>query len=486
MFHSIKTRLTMTFILFFFIVEGIQLLGIYFFFNDAFLKQKENTIIQAFDEINDEQLDEPDILEDVIAVMEDYEATANLYFCLTDRDTGNVLYSTNDSINKNIDFTDVNNSRYDEEAEPKVIHGYNSNNWLVLYRSILTANHCYNTVIWTCYEAAFYNTIWGLAPIFLLTILASALVGGFLAFSFSNHLVKPIKQMDVVASQIAMQDFSTTLPKLKRKDELYRLSVSINKMSNQLEQDMNELKEINLQLEADIKEKERIDQMRRQFLSNVSHDLKTPLAILSSYAEMLLTEGEHINKADYLNVILEEAHEMSSMVGKLLELSRLEHDAEQLTLTPADISELLKSLLDTRAILFEQKNIKLIADIHPDLVCLADEAYLAQAFDNYLSNAVKYTDNNGCCKVSLTLEGENILYSVENTCPPLEEEEMSSIWSSFYKVDKARKHEKNMSVGLGLYIVKTITLAHHGAYNVENTPTGIRFSISLPRYVDNK
>lgn len=481
MFHSIRTRLAFIFLCFFLLLESIQLTSIYLFIDQAYKQQKETMMLQAFDEINDEEIEDATIYEDIVAIMQDYEVTSNLYFCLIDRSSDKVLYSTNESIRDSVDFTHVNDDKYDEEADPVTVEGYNSNHWLALYRSILTDEHCYNTIIWTCYEAEFNNTIWGILPILLLTILVSCVLSAILAFPFSNHIVKPIRRIDKVAQRIARQDFSSDLPLPKSKDELFRLSENINLMSKQLEKDMNTLKDINATLAKDIDEKQRIDKMRREFLSNVSHELKTPLAIVSSYAEMLKYEGEHIDRDEYLEVILEESKQMSQMIGKLLELSRLEHATESMNMVPANLSELTESLLDTRKLLFEQKGLTLTCKIEPDIIVNADEIYLAQAMGNYIANALKYSSENGTVTITLEKKEDNAYFSVSNPCTPLDDKDLDAIWESFYKTDKSRtKDNKDMSVGLGLYIVKTIILAHHGSYGVENLPDGVRFYLSLP------
>lgn len=480
MFHSIRTRLAFIFLCFFLLLESIQLVGIYLFVDRAYKEQKEEMMLQAFDEINDEEIDNSAIYEDIVAIMQDYEVTSNLYFCLIDRSSDKVLYSTNESIRDSVDFTHVDDDKYDEDAEPITVEGYNSNHWLALYRSILTDNHCYNTIIWTCYEAEFNNTMWGVLPILLLTILISCILSAILAFPFSNHIVKPIRRIDRVTQRIAKQDFSSKLPLPKSKDELFRLSQNINLMSEQLEQDMNTLKDVNATLARDIDEKQKIDKMRREFLSNVSHELKTPLAIVSSYAEMLKYEGEHIDKEEYLEVILEESKQMSQMIGKLLDLSRLEHAIERMDMSPANLSELTESLIDTRKLLFEQKGLKLELFIEPDIMVNADETYLAQALGNYISNALKYSSANGTVSITLKKRENNAYFSVSNPCTPLPEKEMEAIWESFYKTDKSRTKDGDMSVGLGLYIVKTIVLAHHGSYGVKNLSDGVCFHLSLP------
>ena len=482
MFHSVRARLIVIFIGFFLLIEAFQILTIYFSLNNAFLNQKTTTELNAYNEINDDRIDDPDIFQDIVEVMSEYETTTNLYFCIMDRSTKEVLYSTNNTItNKEFDFDDVNDDEYDAEHDAKIINGYNSIKWLVLYRNIQSDDHIYNVVIWTCYEAELNNTVVSLAPMFIIMVAVTLVFGILLAFLFSNYIVKPIKNIDEVAQAITNQDFSHTIELPKAKDEIYRVADNINIMSEQLKLDMDTLRDYNQQLEQDIEEKIRIDRMRRQFLSNVSHELKTPLAILSSYAEMLMTEGDRIDRNEYLNVIVDEAREMSSMVGNLLNVSRLEHATEYLETEPTNISDIVGALADSRRLLFEQEGLLFSSNIEENLYANADEIYVSQAFDNFISNALKYTTPKGNVKITLKGDDEHITYTVYNDSKPLPEEELTAIWESFYKMDKSRTQDGNMSVGLGLYIVKTIIDAHNGEYYAENVDGGVEFTIILDR-----
>ena len=486
MFRSITAKLIFFFMLFFCLVEGIQLLCIYLFFNDAFLSQKKATIQQAYDEINDDQLDDPTIFEDIVAVMQEYEATTNLYFCIIDRQSGDVHYSTNDSIKEHISFTKVDDKQYDKGSDAQVLSGYNSNKWVVIYRTIETEEHLYNVVIWTCYEGEFNNTILGLSPIFLLIVLLSAIVGGFFAYQLAYRVVRPIKEIDRATQKISKQDFSSKVSVPKSNDELHRLATNINIMSEQLEDDMTALKTANEQLEQDIQEKIRIDQMRQDFLSNVSHELKTPLAIISSYAEMLKYEGANINQEEYLDVILDESQQMSQMIGKLLNLSRLEHATEHIEQHPVAFSSLVQTMAESRHILFEQSHLTFHANIAPDLIVLGDENYLSQVIDNYIGNALKYTTTNGTVTLQVTVQNGMVQLEIENTASPLSDELLENVWENFYKGDKSRNKDRNMSVGLGLYIVKTIMTALGGEYGVRNTDTGVCFCIRLKEYTSHE
>ncbi len=480
MFHSVRSRLIAIFIGFFLLIEAFQILTIYFSLNNAFLNQKTTTELNAFNEINDDRLDDPDIFQDIVEVMSEYETTTNLYFCIMDRETKEVLYSTNNTItNKEFDFENVKNDEYDAEKDALIINGYNSVKWLVLYRNIQSEDHIYNVAIWTCYEAELNNTVVSLAPMFIIMIAITLVFGVLLAFLFSNYIVQPIKHIDEAAQAITNQDFSHTIELPRIKDEIYRVADNINTMSEQLKLDMDTLREYNQQLEQDIEEKIRIDQMRRQFLSNVSHELKTPLAILSSYAEMLMTEGDRIDRNEYLSVIVDEAREMSSMVGNLLNVSRLEHATEYLETVPTNISDIVGSLADSRQVLFEQEGLDYTTDIEEGLYANADEIYVSQAFDNFLSNALKYATPKGHVNVTLKSDDEHITYTVYNDSEPIPENELTSIWESFYKMDKSRTQDGNMSVGLGLYIVKTIIDAHNGEYFAKNVDGGVEFTIVL-------
>ena len=481
MFHSIRTRLIFTFLFFLALIECAQLLIIYFFTNDAYFQQKKELLAQAYNEINDDEFDDAAIFEDIKAVLQDYEQTSNLYFSISNEQTKELLYATN-----NNDLARKNEKRFSkfiahDHQDPcvHVITGNNSSKWLVLSGSILTDNNSYQILIWTCYEAEFQNAIQSLTPVVIIMLLVSCLIGILLSINISGRIVKPIKQIDLAAQNIADLHFDNKIILPKHKDEIYRLAQNIDKMSDKLERDMNTLKEVNEQLALDIEEKSRIDQMRRQFLSNISHDLKTPRAIISSYAEMIKYEGEHINTEEYLDVIMEESSHMTKMVASLLELSRLEYAADHFILSPCNISETVQSLLENRLILFTQNDLQVTSDITPDLIVNADECYLAQAFDNYFSNAMKYSIKPGTVTVSLKQENNEAVFSVSNPCQALSEEEQQSIWESFYKVDKSRTTSEHMSVGLGLYIVKTIVTAHKGSYHVENTDSGITFSIRL-------
>lgn len=487
MFHSIRTRLITTFLLFLALIESSQLFILYFFTNDSYLRQKKETIAQSYDEINDDEFDDPEVYNDIVAVMQDYEQTSNLYFTIINTNTGKPVYNTNDHTNSKdlyAKFLKLS-QEFEDDLSVHLITGKNSIKWMVMYGTIDTEANSYQTLIWTCYEAEFRNAIQSLFPIVLLTLFISCILGFILAINITGRIVKPIKQIDLTAQNIANQNFDNEILLPKHHDEIYRLAQNISKMSDKLKHDMTTLKEVNEQLENDIEEKRRIDEMRRQFLSNVSHDLKTPIAIISSYAEMIKYEGEHINKDDYLDVIIEESSNMTKMVASLLELSRLEYAADHLELEECNISETLDSLLENRRILFEQDNLTVVTNIEPDLYVLADEFYLCQAFDNYFSNAIKYSKKPGTVTISLVKDGANAVFSVTNPGNPLTDKEQKDIWDSFYKVDKSRTHTNNMSVGLGLYIVKTIVNAHHGTYHVENCDAGIRFSINL-QMLENK
>lgn len=481
-FRSIKTKLSVIFVLLFVAVELAEILSIIALFGHSFYIQKRNTMLEAYDDINDDSILNKDVLQDTISVMEDYEATSGLYFCIMKDQGKTVIYSTNDSVAENSAFARVDDpSVFDNNKGPEKVDGYNSNQWMVMYRTIKTDQGDLDVIIWTCIEATASAAISGLIP--LMTAISAALLVLviFVSLYITDRIVKPIKQVDQVAMDISGHDYKVRVPAPKSRDEVYRLSVSINHMADQLESDMTELEEKNAQLEQDIREKSRIDKMRVDLFSNISHELKTPLAVISSYAEMLKYEGENIDRDEYLDVIMEESKDMSRLIRNLLDLSHLEHQTQNMEMERSCISDMTQSLLDTRRILFEQRHISLISDIEPDLYASADESFLSSAFDNYLSNAVKYTTDEMITYVTLQGTENSIIYRVENTAAHFDQEEMDSIWDSFYRGDKSHKKDEYSSMGLGLYIVKTITAAHHGTCSVQNTSRGVMFSIEIPR-----
>jgi len=216
---------------------------------------------------------------------------------------------------------------------------------------------------------------------------------------------------------------------------------------------------------------------RRQMVSNIAHELKTPLAIVHSYCEGLKEHIAEEKRERYLDVILTETERMDAMVLEMLDLSRLEAGKVKLSRDEFSLSGLARSVFDKLSALADEKELQVEYEFDGDCIIVADEARITQAVTNYASNAVQYTPSGGTVWVRAYSKRGETVFSVENTGEPLTGEELSSVWESFYRADKSRS---DRGTGLGLAITKNIIELHGGKCFVRNTAKGVEFGFRLP------
>ena len=253
-------------------------------------------------------------------------------------------------------------------------------------------------------------------------------------------------------------------------------------LSEQLETKISELKSANNELKGDIEKKERIDEMRKEFLSNVSHELKTPIALIQGYAEGLkdnISEDQE-SREFYCDVIIDEAAKMNHMVKKLLTLNQIEFGNGQVEFERFDITALLRSVLNATNIMFRQKEVTLDFPEYDPVYVWGDEYRIEEVITNYISNALNHVEQAGRISVRLKLLEGRVRVSVFNTGQPIPEEDIDLIWEKFYKVDKARTREYGGN-GIGLSIVKAIMNSINQACGVKNWENGVEFWFELDR-----
>ena len=313
-----------------------------------------------------------------------------------------------------------------------------------------------------------------------------SIIGGSIAIYFiSNNMTKPLLELSNIAMKMSRLEFENKY-EVKSEDEIGKLGTAINELSFKLEKAIKELKNANIQLKMDLEKKEQLDLMRQDFVANVSHELKTPIALIRGYAEGL--ENQDILKDDenrnyYISVIKDEAEKMNSLVYKLLNLSSLERGMEELTIERINLLDVVNGVANNFAITINDKKINLLIDILDKTFVWADGYKLEDVVRNYISNAINHVDDNKFIKVyTENIDGEKIRLSVFNSGLQLDEEERKKIWEKFYKVDKARTRSYG-GTGLGLSIVKAIAEKHNttcGCDNVEiNGYKGMKFYFDL-------
>lgn len=302
------------------------------------------------------------------------------------------------------------------------------------------------------------------------------LIGAALIWHFSQRITKPITELTEISKKMANLDFDAKYES-GGNNEIGVLGQNLNHLSDTLLQSMTELKTANNELKKDIEKKEEIDAMRREFLSNVSHELKTPIALIQGYAEGLQENITDEKEKDfYCEVIVDEANKMNGMVKKLLSLNQLE--SGQVDMERFDIVPLIKGILQTSAILIQQKKAEVIFQQAKPLFVWGDEFKVEEVITNYFTNALNHIKGDNKIEIRLE-EKDGIVYtSIFNSGDPIPNEDIDKIWTKFYKVDKARTREYGGN-GIGLSIVKAIMDSMNQQYGVRNYDNGVEFWFAL-------
>lgn len=304
-------------------------------------------------------------------------------------------------------------------------------------------------------------------------------VGMLIVRFVSNRVTKPILELADISEKMANLDFDAKYTS-GGDNEIALLGANINKLSEKLEATISELKTANIELRTDLEKKNEIDEMRREFISNVSHELKTPIALVQGYAEGLKdnVNSDEESRDFYCDVIIDEAAKMNRLVLSLLELSQLESGAKAVSMERFDIVQLIKNCATSIGILLEQNEITLIFKQQDPVYVWADEFKVEQVVNNYLSNAIHYAKYEKIIEITVEKMKKTARISVFNTGDPVPEEAIDKLWTKFYKVDKARTREYGGS-GIGLSIVKAIMESFGQDYGVESRDNGVTFWFEL-------
>ena len=312
-----------------------------------------------------------------------------------------------------------------------------------------------------------------------ITLVVAGIIASFISRKFTN----PILQLNDIANKMAKLDFSKKYRITDTEDEINELGRSINTMSDKLEATIKELQKNNIELEKDIEEKSKIDEMRKQFISDVSHELKTPIALIQGYAEGLIenVNSDEESRKFYAEVILDETNKMDKLVKQLLELMKLEYGKREFDNEKFNINELINEVLRKCSVMINEKNIKVYFENKEPIYVYADEFYMDQIITNYLTNAIKHAEEvEKETKIEIKVEkvSNKIRVSVFNTGENIPEEDLQRIWGRFYKLDSSRNRQDGGS-GIGLALVKAIMNNYQNEYGVENKKNGVEFYFDM-------
>ena len=305
----------------------------------------------------------------------------------------------------------------------------------------------------------------------------------------AGKITKPIGELAELSERMSALDFEAKYTSGGR-NEIGVLGEHMNELSETLEKTVSELKTSNNELKRDIEKKEKQNDMRLEFLSNIAHELKTPIALIQGYAEGLkdvVAESEE-DRDYYCGVIIDESDKMNKLVKNLMTLNELEFGSDKVNLERFDLTELIRGCIEAQRLIIDQQGIRIDFDIDKPYYVWSDEFKTEQVFTNYLSNAIHYCeepadsgvtgDRAKRIEVRFRDKGNDLRVSVFNTGKPVPEEALGRLFEKFYKVDKARSREYGGS-GIGLSIVKAIMDALNKGYGAVNYDNGVEFWFEL-------
>ena len=305
---------------------------------------------------------------------------------------------------------------------------------------------------------------------------------GIAIYFIVTYYTKPLRVLADYAQELSTGDFDAHYEyKHLRMDEIGSLGESFNQIGEKLESVIGELKTSNMNLENELREKTQMEEQRKKYMSDVSHELKTPIALISGYAEGL-KEGisdDPEDRAYYCDVIIDEAEKMNLLVKRLSTLNQLEEGKSAVQLERFDVIEVINGFLNTMSMIIADHDVKVYFDNSYKEYVWSDEFLFEEVLVNYFNNALNHVDENGIIRINVErMEHDKVRVTLYNSGNPIPEDEIDKIWGKFYKVDQARTREYGGS-GLGLSIVKAIADSLHqecGAYNMQE---GVSFWIEL-------
>ncbi|ENQ3104731.1 HAMP domain-containing protein [Bacillus sp. 491mf] len=299
-----------------------------------------------------------------------------------------------------------------------------------------------------------------------------------LSFYYSKIIANPLIKMNRVTKKMANFDFSEKLP-ISTEDEIGSLSGSINSLSVNLKDRIDKLHVVNTKLQQDIEKERQLEKTRKEFISGVSHELKTPLSVIRSFAEGI-KDGVSKDTTYYTDVILEETDNMNRLIVEMLELAKLESGTYKLELEPFSIGELIQQVYTKLLFSIEEKDLQVELAFDSTIYVQANRNRIEQVVVNLLSNAIRYTPVGEQIKVTISENEETVKVEIENNGAPIPEESLDKIWDRFYRIDASRSRHTG-GTGLGLSIVKNILELHHANYGVYNKENGVVFYFHLSK-----
>lgn len=475
---SLKKQIVFAFLVILISIIGIDIIANNYLLDNFYLKNKQKNIINVAQEIdqNTSNLFDDEFLrglertchiQNLSLLVVDEETTPVLYFYSKEEET-----ETKTRLNMYIAETNRSDRVFDNVKNETLginyieVCGKLSNGYFYLIK----------TPIESIKESS------ALSIRFLLYITAILLpVSIVIMLIVVENITQPLKKLTKVSTKISSLDFSEKVC-IEGSTEIVELGKNFNKMSDELEKNIGELKTANAKLQDDLVKKQQLEKMKNDFMSSVSHELKTPIAIISGYAESLadniVDEPEDIKF--YSETIYDEAQKLSDMVQQILTINKMEFHEAEINIQRINIYNVIEEIVAPMQKIISDKNLDFQININKNQTVWTDESLIKQIVSNYITNAIDHVNVNG--KVTVDLEEYDNKYKLKvfNTGSNIADEYKDMIWEKFFKIDKSR-HREFGGTGLGLSLVSTFAKVLNQEYGFQNLRNGIVFYITCDK-----
>lgn len=475
---SIKNKLLTGIIL----INSMMLVGILIFtinFKDIYIKYTSLQLDKLSNEIKvilNENLDE-NTSNKLLKLTESKGVNLDIY-----NKEGNLAFKNRMSMNNHMmgkmknKYEVVDKYYINRDLTSYIIHENSEN---IEFLSIISSTHdnLYTIVIKTPISSI-ENSIKIASTFLIIIFIPIIIISIIMAIIFSIKFTKPIRKLNEVTDKISNLDFNERVD-IKTNDEIEKLGQSINKLSDKINSSLNDLKYKNDELEVLIKNKEKQENLRREFVSSVSHELKTPITVISGYALGLKSNvaKSYEDREYYIDVIYEESEKMGVLVKDLLDLYKLESKTFSIKKEQINIKDLIIETIRNFEIKIKEKDINVTLNIN-DIYIYVDKIRIQQVLYNFIDNAIHHIDNKRILNITTYRCKENLKVSIYNSGENIEDEYLDGIWDSFMRINKSRTYSDNR-VGLGLSIIREIINLHDGKCGVLNKKDGVEFWFEL-------
>lgn len=475
---KLKTKMIISFVVFLVITLGSSVV-IYTLFADKYYTYVMKGVVEeAFYQIIELPI-QPELSDDVAEQIETLsEGGVNILICDINY---NLIFSTKERDNELTTHRYIKKRSSLYSYEPKVIE---SENRVHLF-GMMEEDAIYYIYIWQNI-AGIKNISIYTRNLFLMFIGVTIAIGALTVGIWGGRIVALIKEISIMTKRIAKNDFSMYRIRSKiPNDELGDLIYDIDVMSGIIEKNIQDLKNYNYLLRERTKRIEKYQTMNQEYIATITHDLKTPLAIIGSQVEMLELSDDQEKKKYYVASIQDEIDKMSERISEVLKNSVIERSLKDMILKKVNVKEYLDGL--SRKYESWMAAEKIDYSYSGEEVCFAmiEEDTLEHAINNYVMNAFNHTKVGGKVSLELACDNQNCIISVVNEGEAIEDTQINEIWGKYYQnKQQVLSRQSTYGIGLGLQIVKEIVTMHDGEYGVKNVENGVCFYIKLPRMKD--